>query len=331
MDLDAYVVAHRAEWERLDALTRRRGLSGAEADELAELYQQVGTHLSAVRAQAPDPALVQHLSVLLANARTRALASRTSTAAGFLRFFTHRFPAALYRLRFWWLGALVGNVVVAGLMMWWLFHHPTVEQSLMSQQQIDDLVSHDFEDYYSESASSHFAAQVWVNNAWVSALCIALGILGLPVFWLLFQNIANLAVIGAIMHRYDHGAHFWGLLLPHGLLELTAVFVAAGTGLRLFWSWIEPGDLTRARSIAREGRTAATIALGLVVVLLVSGVVEGFVTPSGLPTWARLAIGVAAEVVFLAYVFVVGRRAVAEGEDGDIDARHLEDRVASRA
>ncbi|QCX28429.1 stage II sporulation protein M [Nocardioides jishulii] len=331
MDLDAYVVAHRAEWARLNTLTRRRRLTGAEADELADLYQQVGTHLSAVRAQSPDPALVQHLSVLLTNARSRALASRTSTVAGVAYFFTHRFPAALYRLRYWWLGALVGNVVVAGLMMWWLYHHPSVEQSMMSQEQIDALVAHDFENYYTEPASSHFAAQVWVNNAWVSALCIALGILGVPVFWLLFQNIANLAVIGAIMHRYDHGAHFWGLLLPHGLLELTAVFVAAGTGLRLFWSWIEPKDLTRARSIAREGRTAATIALGLVVVLLVSGVIEGFVTPSGLPTWGRLAIGVLAEVVFFGYVFVVGRRAAAQGEDGDVDARHLEDRVASRA
>ena len=97
--------------------------------------------------------------------------------------------------------------------------------------------------------------------------------------YLLFNNILNLAIIGSIMHRHDHGQHFWGLLLPHGLLELTAVFVAGGVGLKLFWSWVEPGPLTRAQSIAREGRTAGTVALGLVVVLFVSGMIEGFVTP----------------------------------------------------
>jgi len=93
------------------------------------------------------------------------------------------------------------------------------------------------------------------------------------------------------MIRHDQGGHFWGLLLPHGLLELTAVFVAAGVGLRLFWSWVEPGQLSRSQSLAHEGRTAGTVALGLVAVLLVSGLIEGFVTPSALPTWARLGIG----------------------------------------
>jgi uncharacterized membrane protein SpoIIM required for sporulation len=172
---------------------------------------------------------------------------------------------------------------------------------------------------------------VWINNAWVSALCIALGIFGAPVVWLLFQNVANLAIIGSIMTRHDHGGHFWGLLLPHGLLELTAVFVAGGVGLRLCWSWIEPGSLTRAGSLAREGRTAGTVALGLVVVLAVSGVIEAFVTPSSLPTWARVGIGVLAELAFGAYVFVVGREAVLRGHTGDVDAALLEDRIATRA
>ena len=72
----------------------------------------------------------------------------------------------------------------------------------------------------------------------------------------------------------------------------------------------------RLESFAREGRTAIAIALGLVAVLLVSGAIEGFVTPSGLPTWARIAIGVVAEVLFLAYVFVVGRAASARASPG---------------
>ena len=127
------------------------------------------------------------------------------------------------------------------------------------------------------------------------------------------------------------GEDFWGLILPHGLLELTAVFVAGGVGLRLFWSWIEPGQLSRSQSLAREGRTAGTVALGLVAVLFVSGAIEAFVTPSGLPTWARVGIGLLAEAVFLAYVFVVGRAAVRRGHTGDLDAALLEDRLATQA
>lgn len=331
MDLDAYVLEHAGQWQRLEQLTRRGRLTGAEADELVEAYQRVATHLSVVRTQAPDAQVVAYLSVLLARARTRAAGTRVGTWRAVRSFVTERFPAALYRLRWWWLGCLAGNVVVTGVMMLWLLAHPDVEQSLLSPAEIDQLVQEDFAGYYSQYAAGSFATQVWVNNAWVTALCLALGVLGLPVIWLLFQNMANLAVIGAIMTRNDAGLQFWGLLLPHGLLELTAVFVAAGVGLRLFWSWVSPGSLSRSRSMAREGRTAATVALGLVGVLLVSGLIEGFVTPSGLPTWARLAIGVLAELVFLAYVFVLGRAAVRRGHTGDLGADLLEDTVATRA
>ena len=149
--------------------------------------------------------------------------------------------------------------------------------------------------------------------------------------YLLFSNISNLAIIGSIMLRNDHGGHFFGLILPHGLLELTAVFVAAGVGLRLFWSWVEPGALSRTQSVAREGRTAGTVALGLVAVLFVSGVIEAFVTPSSLPTAARVGIGILAELCFFAYVFVLGRAAFRRGHTGDIDAALLEDKVASAA
>ena len=225
---------------------------------------------------------------------------------------------------------MAANIVVAAVMMWWLLDHPNVEQSLLSPGEVDQLVNNDFEGYYSEYAASHFAAEVWINNAWVTALCLGLGILGLPLVKVLFDNIANLAIIGSIMTRHDRGELFWGLILPHGLLELTAVFVAGGVGFKLFWSWVEPGDRSRGQALAHEGRTAATVALGLVAVLLVSGVIEAFVTPSGLPTWARVGIGVLAEIGFFAYVFVVGRAAYLRGETGDIDASLLEDRVATQ-
>ena len=131
------------------------------------------------------------------------------------------------------------------------------------------------------------------------------------------------------MMANDRTSLFFGLILPHGLLELTAVFVAAAVGLRLFWSWVEPGPRTRLQAFAAEGRTAVAIALGLVAVLLVSGTIAGFVTPSGLPTWARIGIGVAAEAGFLLYVFVTGRRAYRAGHTGDAADDLLEDRAAT--
>jgi hypothetical protein len=94
--------------------------------------------------------------------------------------------------------------------------------------------------------------------------------------------------------------------------------VASGAGLRLGWSWIDPDGRTRAHALREEGQAAGALALGLAATLMVSGVVEAFVTPSGLPTWARIGIGASLWLAFLAYAVVLGGRAVRAGEHGDL-------------
>jgi uncharacterized membrane protein SpoIIM required for sporulation len=325
VDLDAFVAAHHDEWSRLEHLARHGSSSGAEADEILDLYQRVATHLSVVRSSAPDPSLVTYLSSLLARARTRSAGTRSVAWSDLGAFFTQTFPAALYRTRAWWIVTALVNVGLAVVIGWWFLAHPQFESSLMSAAEIDRLVNTDFEHYYSQFAATNFAALVWTHNAWLTAICIALGVLGVPVVYLLFENVLNLGFVGALMINHDRGGLFFGLILPHGLLELTAVFIAGATGLRLFWSWIDPGPRTRSRALAAEGRSAMAVALGLVVVLAVSGVVEAFVTPSPLPTWARISIGVLVEVAFLTYVFTVGRWACQRGATGDVAPRDAGD------
>lgn len=320
MDLDAFVAVHGSEWDRLDALARRRRLVGAEADELVRLYQRAATHLSVVRSAAPDPALAARLSRSVAGARSAIAGGHEPLGREFVRFVVVSFPAAVYRARWAIIGAFAFSMVIAVSLGLWLVLDPRVESALGTQSEIRQLVNVDFEKYYSEHAATSFAAKVWTNNAWVSAQCIAFGVTGVWPVFMLFQNAANLGLIGGLMAVHDRLGLFFGLILPHGLLELTAVFVAAGAGMRLFWSWVAPGPLPRGRAMAIEGRSMVTIALGLVAVLGVSGAVEAFVTPSSLPTWARIGIGVGVWAAFGLYAGMLGRRAVQAGETGDVRA-----------
>jgi uncharacterized membrane protein SpoIIM required for sporulation len=324
VDLDAYVGARSHEWLRLHDLSRRRTMTGAEADEFLDLYQRTSTHLSVVRSASPDPSVVTYLSGVLARARLTTVGSGTTIPEVLLGFVTRTFPAALYRLRWWWIGMAVGTLLVALGAGVWTMYHPEVYTSVLTPAQIDAYVNSDFANYYSEYAHHEFATLVWVNNAWVSAQAIAFGVAGLPTLWVMYNNAINLGVTGALMISHGRASLFFGMILPHGLLELTAVFIAGGVGLRLFMSWISPGARTRLQSFAHEGRTAMAVVLGLVGVLLVSGFIEGFVTPSALPTWARIAIGVVVEVLFLAYVFRVGGRAVTDGATGDVEVADQE-------
>src|SRR5699024_1088948 len=93
--------------------------------------------------------------------------------------------------------------------------------------------------------------------------------------------------------------------------------VAGAAGLRVFWAWIAPGRQTRLQSLAYWGRQLILAGIGLVGVLLVSGLVEGFVTPSGLPTWAKITIGALVLAGCWTYSRVFGRRVVRAGLDAD--------------
>ncbi|MFI9233329.1 stage II sporulation protein M [Streptomyces rimosus] len=324
MDLDVFVTAHRAEWDRLEELLRRkRRLTGAEADELVTLYQRTTTHLSLLQTSAPDPVLTGRLTSLVARARSTVTGARKASWRDVARFFTVSFPAAVYRLRHWWIPTALLSTAAGALIAWWISTHPEVQAAIGAPEDLRAMTrpGGEYETYYSSHPAASFAAQVWTNNAQAVALCLVLGaFLGLPVFWVLFQNMLNLGIGLGLMSSAGRLDTFLGLLLPHGLLELTAVFVAAGVGLRLGWTVIDPGPRTRRTALAQEGRTALGVAIGLAAVLFVSGAIEGFVTPSGLPTWARITIGVVAELAFLLYVFVLGGRAVRSGETGDVDA-----------
>lgn len=94
--------------------------------------------------------------------------------------------------------------------------------------------------------------------------------------------------------------------------------MAAAAGLHLCWALVAPGRRTRGEAVAAAGRSLATVAVGLVFALALSGVVEGFVTPQPWPWQVKLVLGAVALALFLCYMLVVGRRAFRRGETGDM-------------
>jgi uncharacterized membrane protein SpoIIM required for sporulation len=320
VDLDAFADVHAPQWKRLDALASRRKLSGAEADELLRLYQSTSGHLSLVLSVAQEGALSASLSGTLARARTRFTGAKSNVFADLARFFVLSLPAAFYRLR--WLTLAVGAAfaVLALLFGLWAGGNPAVLAAMGGDARLKQLVEHDFVDYYSNNPAASFAGQVWTNNAWIAATCVAFGVTGIYVPYVIFSNAQGVGMTGGVMFAYGRGDVFFSYILPHGLMELTAVFIAGAAGLRIFYAWVRPGPRSRLDALALEGRSLITVAVGLVFVLLASGLVEGFVTPSALPVWAKISIGALLLAAYWTYTLVLGGRAYRAGERGDLAA-----------
>ncbi|MCP2045985.1 UNVERIFIED_ORG: putative membrane protein SpoIIM required for sporulation [Paenarthrobacter nicotinovorans] len=321
MDIDAFSAVHGVKWSRLHFLAHKRRLTGDEADELLRLYQTVSGHLSLIRSVAPETGLSSSLSAALAQARTRFTGARSNFMEDLARFFVISLPAAFYRVRWLTLWCGLAFTVVGAAYAFWIGTSPDALRAVFgSDERVQRYVEEDFIDYYSENPAASFAGAVWTNNAWISAQAVAFGITGFWVPYILFMNAQGVGVAAGVFLATGKIDVFFSYILPHGLMELTAVFIACAAGLRIFWAMVRPGPRTRVQAVADEGRSLITIALGLVLVLLVSGIVEGFVTPSQLPVWAKITIGALVLAGYWTYTLLVGGRAVRAGETGDLDA-----------
>lgn len=314
MDIDGFIAAHREDWDRLSDLVARaesrRPLSAEELDDLVRHYERTSTHLSLARTSYHDPALTADLTRRVGRARAVIYGSRTGTWRDAARFVTDEFPGAVWDARRAIGVAFLLFMVPAVVMAVWLATSPRALDVAAPPALREAYVEEDFEAYYTSQPSAQFASFVTTNNIRVSVLAFAGGVLAcIPTALVMITNGANGGVAAGLFAAAGELPRFWGLVLPHGLLELTAVFIAGGAGLRLGWTLVAPGDRPRTTALAAEGRRSVAIVVGLVAAFVLAGVVEGFVTGSPLPTWIRVSIGVLVQGTFVAYLLVFGPRA----------------------
>lgn len=335
MDIDAFVVRNQGAWFRLGQLTdqarKPRLLSADQLDELVQLYQRVSSHLADARVTyAGDQALVGRLTLLVTDAHSVLYSQRDVELKRSLRdFATVTFPRAVWGIR--WFIAASGALTVVPWVVFnvWLAVSPRAVDAVGPAALRDQYIHSDFVDYYRSGSASAFANQVFWNNVRVAILAFAAGILVCVVTALILANNgAHAGMSGGLFTNVGEWQKFWGLILPHGLLELSAVIVAGGAGLRIGWTVIDPGDRTRLAALGEEGRRVGTVVMGLVVAFLMAAMIEGFVTGQPWPTSVRLGIGIIGFLLFWGWTiaFAVDQRR----NDMSDDRRDRRDRSAAR-
>jgi uncharacterized membrane protein SpoIIM required for sporulation len=318
VDLDALGQIREGEWARLAELGSRRRVDGREADELIERYQAGASDLSLIRSTRGDSAAGEWLSVLLARARLRFTGMSANVVTRVPVFFALQLPAALYRIRMATVVITLASVAVAVLSGWWISSDPRVIAQLGAESELRRYAEREFTAYYSDHSGEVFTSFVWTNNAFLAAQCIAFGVIGLYPVFLLLSNAVNLGVAGAVMAHFDRFDVFLLYISPHGQLELYAIFLAAAAGLRVFWAWVAPGPRTRLQALSTEGRAMFAVVIGLIIALLLSGLIEGWVTRQDWPWPVKIGIGTVALGAVLAYQWLLGGRATRAGETGDL-------------
>ncbi len=280
-----------ASWRELEALIERASTGGLksfdpqELHRLPVLYRGVLSSLSVARAISLDRNLISYLEALAARSYLLVYGSKRNYAEAVAEFFSRRFPAQVWRLRYgvglaivlMTLGALCGYALTArdGDLFFSLVSDDMASgrSPLSSREELLEVLKSGGE----SDRLSFFASFLFSHNARVGMLCFALGFAaGVPVALLLFANGLILGAFAAIHVQHDLGLEFWAWVLPHGVTELLAVCVCGGAGFVLGHAVVFPGRFSRLTNLARRGREAAVLVLGAVAMFFVAALLEGY-------------------------------------------------------
>jgi uncharacterized membrane protein SpoIIM required for sporulation len=315
---DRFRLEREADWQRLDAIVTRmekgrlRRISDDDLLALPGLYRTVASSLSIARETSLDAATLSYLEALVQRAWFVVYGPRTSRWEWFRGFLGGGWSAAVRAIGFDILIALA--VMVAGTAVGWLLvaHDPEWYYALVPHQFADQRVPGASAEVLrrtlfgnsGQDGMSVFAAQLFSNNARVSILAFALGFaLGVPSLLLLVQNTA---VLGAMLWLYNGvglTADFAGWIAVHGTTELFAILLAGAAGLHIGRALAFPGRKPVLQATAEAGRRAALVMTGVVLMLVVAALLEGFARQLVDQTAGRFAVGGFMLVAWIAYFF----------------------------
>ena len=314
---DDFIASKRRSWERLTALldtSDRAGLGALAADDLSELgrlYRSATSDLAVARRDFKNHRVNEYLNGLVARAHATIYRSRATRSSAIARFFTHTLPQTF---RATWphaLAAFLMMVVPAVLSFILAYRDPAASTTLLpgSDAIIQDIrTGNEWWKAINQEGRSASAAVIMTNNIRVALLAFAGGILlGTLSFYVLVQNGMMLGVVAGAAQAYGFAGKLWGFVAAHGSIELSVIFIAGGAGLQLGWSVLRPGLLTRRAALTIAARRAVVLLLGCVPLLVVAGLIEGFISPSDLPLWFKLAVSALTGVALYAYLFLAGR------------------------
>jgi uncharacterized membrane protein SpoIIM required for sporulation len=318
---DKFVESRRPAWERLEGLVKQAQAGGLpslapeELDLLGRLYRKATSDLAYARTQVDDPSVLEYLNLLAM--RAHAQVYRPHRRAGSLgRFLTREFPAVFRQTLTFTLIATAVFLAAAGYAFVVTRADPALGEQFLpaglreGARALREGTGPPDEGWEAlvRALGPGFSVVIFVNNITVGFLAFAGGVVfGLGTLAALMQNGMLLGALSAFVVGTPSERAYWSLILPHGSLELPAIFLCGGAGLLLGWSLISPGDLPRLVSLRRRAGVAVRLVAGAAVVLVVAGLIEGIITPADLPYSIKFGVAGVAFATLCGYLGFAGR------------------------
>ncbi len=294
-------------WDELAGLlqesTRRRvHMSADRLDLLVLRYQQTASDLAYLRTYEPSSPLLPRLNQLVARGHAIVYRRRRrGSIRAVADFVWNEYPHLVWLVRRWVYAAAAIQIALAVSGFVWALHDPVEAASFLPASLRD--AGHFNHQPIPAALMAPSAAGIFTNNIFVSLLDLGGGLtLGAATLYSLYLNSLLLGVLSGLTNQDGVSGEYWSLIVPHAIIELTSFTICAGAGLSLADAIVRAGPVPRRVAVKVAGTRAVMIGLGTMLLLVIAGLIEGFVTPSDLPIWAKLAVAPTTALLLAAYL-----------------------------
>ncbi len=323
-----WIEKRRPHWNRLELLVESSGRSGVAAlsptdlQELALLYRQIAADLATVREDATAGNLAHYLNQLLGRAHNIIYMGRKTKGRNIFHFYRDTYPAIFRKTFADTFAALLIFCAAAVVGCLLCLSDASFSRHILGPRMVESIEQHKMWTDSIVTIKPVASSEITTNNLTVSFTTFALGITaGIGTLWMILLNGLLIGVVGTTCWQGGMSLSLWSFVAPHGVLELPAIFIAGGAGFGIARGLLFPGALPRAESLVRAGKRSAKLFFGSVPMLLVAGLIEGFVSPSHLPVGLKFGLAAA---LFTMLVIYLKRPGVPETVEDDYENLALE-------
>lgn len=317
MPPDRFINQRKNAWQRLEELLRLldhaslRRLNREEVRELGRIYRRTASDLAIARAESRDPRLVNYLNSLVIRAHGRIYRADAQGGKKILRYFTHELPQTFRRT--WRYTFVSFSVFFIFAVFSFIATRYDVEFSELIgvdaafRETMIETKTHWWESL--NDANQVGASGIMTNNIMVTIYTFAFGAtFGVGTLFYLAYNGANIASVLALTYKAGFGNDLVTFMVAHGVIELTCIFIAGGAGLLVGTAIIMPGDLTRADALKTRGMEAVRLMLGVALLLVIAGIIEGFISPALIDPRIKYSVAALTGVALYSYLLFVGHK-----------------------
>jgi uncharacterized membrane protein SpoIIM required for sporulation len=313
---DRFIDQRKNSWERLEDLltlldrSTLRRLHREEVRELGRIYRRTASDLAIARAESRDPRLINYLNSLVIRAHGRIYRAEAHGGKRIRQFFAAEFPQTFRRT--WRYTALSFSVFFLFSLIGFIGtkYDPEFSEIVGVPPAFREVEIETKNHWWEElnKSNQEGASYIFTHNIQVTIYTFAFGALfGVGTLFYLAYNGAIIAAILALTYRAGFGNDLLTFMIGHGVIELTCIFIAGGAGLLIGSALILPGDLTRADALRLRGMEAVRLMTGVAVLLVLAGMIEGFISPAPISPVIKFAIGGLTGIALYSYLFVAGR------------------------